>query len=625
VTDLLAIGSSGVRAYQTALSVVGDNVANADTPGYVRRNVVLKAGPGVGVGDPLTRSVSAGTGVVTDSITRAYDALKTNAVRNADGDLARLTARTDWLTQLQSALGSGDASLTARIANFFNAASDLASQPTSTAARTVFLDSADQAAGQFRTTSDALDTVAANLKAATDAATDQVNQTTAGLAAVNVQLARSPAGGSAANGLLDTRDALLGKLATLVRIAVTEHADGTVDVQLGDAGNGSLLVKGDTATRVGVSDSAGGPVLVLNPTHNPVSVRLPASGTLAGLIESAGKISDAHDAIDVLADRFASAVNAQQQDGVDASGNDGSALYATRTLKITAGAANGGVALLGVDLADQGVIDASGYTMTYLGGQWTLARGDASASTSGTGPLTLDGVTVTPNGVANEGDSYKLSAVDGAGGLSLRPLAPGAVAVSRRWLTDAAAANTGTASIDARVNTASSGLPVLPAYRIDITAPDSADIYDPATGTLLGSVTLGGWTAGAGFDFNMTGTPAVGDSFQITRAGPGGSDNGNLRAIIALRDAQGGGGTLEQALDATTAGIASNLAETKRLGDGAQAVASDAARVADGITGVDLDAEATQLVQLQAAYKASSQIIAAARDMFDTLLQAAHS
>jgi flagellar hook-associated protein 1 FlgK len=623
MTDLLALGASGVRAYQSALSVVGDNVANADTPGYVRRNVVLKAGPGVGVGDPLTRSVSSGSGVVTDRIARAYDALKTNAVRNADGDLARLTTRSDWLTQLQSALGSGDASLTARIASFFNAASDLASQPTSTAARTVFLDRADQAAGQFRTTAAALDNLAGNLKTATQTATDEVNQTTAGIAAVNAQLARSPAGGSAANGLLDTRDALLGKLATLVRIAVSETANGSVEVRLGDAGNGALLVKGDSATRIAVADSASGPVLVLGPTHNPVTVRLPASGTLSGLIESARKIGDAHAAIDLLATRFASAVNAQHRDGVDAGGNDGTALFATRTLTIAAGAANGGVALLGIDLADQGVIDASGYTMSYLGGQWTLARGDASASTAGPGPLTLDGVTVTANGAAHEGDHYTLAAADGAAGLSARPLAPGALAVSARWLTDAAAGNTGSGSLDARGDPVAAGLPPLPAYRIDITAPGSADVYDPATNTLLASVALNGWLPGAGFDFNLSGTPAVGDSFRVTRATAGGSDNGNLRAILAIRDAQGGDGTLEQALDATTAGVASNLAETKRLGEAAQAVASDAARVADGITGVDLDAEATQLVQLQAAYKASSQIIAAARDLFDTLLQAA--
>ena len=38
MSDLLSIGSTGVRAYQTALNVVGENIANATTQGYVRRN-----------------------------------------------------------------------------------------------------------------------------------------------------------------------------------------------------------------------------------------------------------------------------------------------------------------------------------------------------------------------------------------------------------------------------------------------------------------------------------------------------------------------------------------------------------------------------------------------------------
>jgi flagellar hook-associated protein 1 len=45
MSDLLAIGTAGVRAMQAALAQVGDNVANADTPGYVRRSLRLATGP----------------------------------------------------------------------------------------------------------------------------------------------------------------------------------------------------------------------------------------------------------------------------------------------------------------------------------------------------------------------------------------------------------------------------------------------------------------------------------------------------------------------------------------------------------------------------------------------------
>ena len=59
MSDLLSIGAAGVRAVQAALAQVGDNVANADTPGYVRRGVRLATGPS-GAGTPLSRDTSGG-------------------------------------------------------------------------------------------------------------------------------------------------------------------------------------------------------------------------------------------------------------------------------------------------------------------------------------------------------------------------------------------------------------------------------------------------------------------------------------------------------------------------------------------------------------------------------------
>uniref|UniRef100_UPI001F446C77 flagellar basal body protein n=1 Tax=Sandarakinorhabdus rubra TaxID=2672568 RepID=UPI001F446C77 len=60
--DLLAIGRTGVLAFQKALNATGDNVANADTPGYVRRRVTLAINP-PGRGGPLERAPLAGAGV----------------------------------------------------------------------------------------------------------------------------------------------------------------------------------------------------------------------------------------------------------------------------------------------------------------------------------------------------------------------------------------------------------------------------------------------------------------------------------------------------------------------------------------------------------------------------------
>lgn len=624
MSDLLGIGAAGVNAYRTALAVVGDNVANTDTPGYVRRNLVINSSP-VGGGDLLSRALVSGGGAVAGAVVRVDDAFKTTAARNAGSDVARLSTRADWLTRLQTTFGSGATSLTSSIGGFFDAASTLAATPASLAARTVFLDAADQTAAQFRGTASGLNALTADLHTAGTAAATSVNGITATLADVHTQLRRTGASGAASNALLDKRDLLLGSLAQQLRITTTTAANGTVTVRLGEGDNGPVLVDGSTATRIGVRAGAAGDELVLSPTHESITVRLPASGGLAGLVEVSQQVAATIVSVDALATRFANAVNAQQALGVDANGTNGTPLFATNGLHVSAGGANGGSAALDANIADAAPVSALGYTMRFDGSAWSMARGDGSGTVTGPGALVLDGVTVTPSRGARTGDSFALTPVDGAGGLQLRPLAPMQVAAADRWLDDAGGANAGTVKLTVTTDPAAAGLAALAAYRIDITGAATANIVDPAISTVLAAVAVDGTSiAGAGFTFQLSGNGVAGDSFRIQRNTGGGGSNGNIAVLSAIRLPAGAGGTIEDSLDATATGIAGALAGTNALLSGATAVASDATRAADAVSGVDLDQEAARLQQLQAAYKACSQVIATARELFDTLLTAVH-
>ena len=625
MTDLLSIGASGVLAYRNALAVVGDNVANANTPGYVRRTLVLKTAPAGGVGDPLFRDIGSGTGAQAGTVARAYDALRTQAARNADSDVGRLTTRADWLTRVQAALGIGDASLTTRIGGFFDTARALSASPASPAARTLFLDSADGLAAQFQATATNLKGVAADLRSTATTMIAQVNGLTATLADVNLQLKGTGASGEAANALLDTRDRTLGALSALVRITATESADGSVAVRLGEGDGGPLLVSGTAATRIGVQSGATGLDLVIDPTGAAQVTRLPASGSLAGLIEAGRQVATTTLSVDALATRIADAVNAQQTLGVDGNGADGTPLFVTRGLEAVSALGNAGSATLGVSVADAAPVSALGYVMRFDGSAWSLARGDGSGSVSGAGTLSLDGVTATPSSGARTGDTFTLNAVTGAGGLSLRRLVPAQIAAADRWLSDAGAANAGSVKLSTATDPAAAGLPALAAYRIDITGPATANVVDPTTGTVLSTAAIDGTSiAGAGFHFSLSGTGVAGDSFRIARTGAGSGDNGNIAAFAALRTQTGTGGTIEANLDGLVASIASTLSDTNALAHGATAVQADAARAADAVSGVDLDQQAAELQALQAAYRASSQVIQTARDMFNTLLMAVH-
>lgn len=619
MTDLLSIGAAGVRAFQAALAQVGDNVANADTPGYVRRSLRITTGP-AGAGTPLSRDVGSGAGVVAGDITRASNALAANSARVAAGDQARFAARSDWLERLQTAVTGSD--LDARMGGFFDAGTDLAAAPTSTAARTIFLARTEQVTSAFHGLGTGLAALADDIAGAVDAATTSVNAITSALGRVNTELRRTQSGGAAANGLLDSRDQMLAELAQYVRISVTESDRGAVTVRLGTGGAAALLVDTDgTAVRIGVRDGASGAEIVLDPTHAATAVRLPASGTLTGLVEAARQVAAARTEIDAIATGFGTAVNVWHSVGTDALGDPGGVLVTTRDISTTPGRANAGAAAIAVTIADDRLLAPDGYTLRRDAAGWTLARVDGTASITGSGTLVLDGVSVRAGVGAREGDSWTLATQSGAAGLGVRAIGPARLAVADRFLADAAATNSGDGHIALATDPTAAAFAPAPPYRVTVTAAGIGLITDIATGTTLAAITFDGTpVTAAGFTFTLTGTPAIGDSFRILTAGAGSSDNGNARGLADVRRAIGPAGTMEAAFDATLAGIGAGLAETRRLQATAQAVKDDAALANDSISGVDLDREAADLTRLQVAYRANAQVMAAARDMFDTML-----
>jgi flagellar hook-associated protein 1 FlgK len=616
--DLLSIGKTGVLAFQKALNATGDNVANADTPGYVRRRVTLETNP-PGRGGPLERAPLAGAGVRVGSLVRSVDALKQDAARIASGGQARLAARLDWLSRLESLATT--ASVSARVGAFFDAATALAAAPTQGAARVAFLAAADDAASAFARHSADLERLGADVRAQADISVRRVNDLAAALVRVNELLRRGDDADVAAAGLLDNRDRLLADLAGEVRITVTAGARGVVEVKLGFGPSAVTLVPPvGNAARIGLAPD--GQSVLLNPDHAPVPLRLPATGRLAGLMEASGHIARARAALDASATGFAALVNDWHRQGIDAAGQPGGDLFATTAIRTSVGKANAGRAPLDVVLADGAVPDPSGYRLIAEAGGLTLARGDGSASVTGASPLLMDGLTVTVGNGWAAGDQWLLEPVAGAQGLSLRPLQPGQVAAAGRWQVDGPPNANGLPTVfdDASALALPGGDTTPPPWRIRIISGGLAEISDPA-GNLLATVPAdGSLIEGPGLRLRLPANAAEGDLFRITPTPAGSQDNANALALGRLRLQPGPDGTIEAALDADVARIGADVADTRRLEAAAAALNEDAQRANDAVSAVDLEAEAAELTRLQAAYRANAQVIGIARDLFDQIL-----
>lgn len=321
MTDLLSIGASGVRAYQGALTTVGDNIANTGVAGYSRRSIRLNEVTSVnGIGGRLT----SGNGVVVTGVSRATDGFRSAAVRNAGADLARTEAGSVWLDRIQSAL-TGSA-LGDRLTGFFGTAQSLAADPTSVPQRAVMVETARTLAQSFTTTGKQLDGAVNELDAAATQAAASLDSFAAALAKVNDGIARAPSGSATAAQLGDQRDQLLEQMSAVADLDVRTDEIGRATVRLGGAA-GPVLVAGTEAGHVSYH-RAGGAVSFGVSRAGTLDSFHPTGGALAGMAEGAGRLYDTRASLNALATDFVNEVNRIQASGRDLDGQPGAALFA---------------------------------------------------------------------------------------------------------------------------------------------------------------------------------------------------------------------------------------------------------------------------------------------------------
>lgn len=333
MSDLLSIGLSGVRAYKTALASVADNVANAENPGYARREVRLAEGINTGSRSPLYREDILFGGVEAASVGRAWDAYRAADSRNAASAAGRADVRQQWLGAVEIGLGDGPSAVGSMIGTFFNAGEALAATPADALGRRAMLMALDGAAGAIRTTAEALERVGQGISQSAQGEVDALNSDLAALAEINVALRQSAAGRTSRASLEDERDRLIDSIAARVDVQASIGDNGVATLTLGRVAGVTLL---DPANRALVSvATAGDGRIALSMFANGTTTPLPVTGgRLAGLVDVAASTADKRMELDGVAGQFVNEVNAWSAQGRDPDGNAGAPLLA-----LTGGAA----------------------------------------------------------------------------------------------------------------------------------------------------------------------------------------------------------------------------------------------------------------------------------------------
>ena len=626
MSDVFGISVSALQAFQQAINVTSNNIANASTPGYdVESANLTEAIP------QSNGAATVGAGVVVTGISRAFSQAAANQLNTSQSSLGQLNALQNYSSQIDNLFGTTVGGLSTSLQSFYSAFSNVANNPTSTASRQALLGQAQSVATSFQNASSELNSLNTDVNSRITADVQQINSIASSISTLNQQIVVGTAqdGNQPPNELMDQRDQLVSNLSQLVGVSTTTDPNGALNVFVG---NGQpLVLQGQTTTLTTVPNQFNASQLEISTSTangNVISSSI-TSGDLGGLLAARSQvINPALGQLGQIATALSQTVNSQQSEGLDLNGNLGANIFSVGTPSATSSSKNTDAvtASVSVNANGLGALTGDSYILSFQGGAPTLTDTTTGASTTPTGagtaasPYVANGVSIVLSGAPAASDQFLIQpTATAASNINVVMTNPSQIAAAGAVVTTAAGTNTGAATI-------SSGT-VLNSANPNLLAPVTIAFTSPTTYTVNGGAP-NAYTSGGNIDVNgwqvqISGAPASGDSFTVTSNAGGTGDNRNALAAANQQNV----GVLNNGTTSVTAGVSAlitglgsqaqqiNTAQTAQAAVNAQALTS-----VQSTSGVNLDEEAASLLQWQQAYQAAAQALTIGTSLFTTLI-----
>src|SRR5262245_23765037 len=238
LSQALGTAVSGLRTTQAGLSLVSGNVANAETPGYVRRTL----------NQATIATGQTGSSVRVDGVSRQIDQYVQRQLRTETSGGAYADLRAQFYQRLQQVYGDpgSSTSLETVYSNFTDALQALSVSPDDFSARTNVIGTARVLAQTLNGLTAGIQGVRSDAEQGLADAVQTANTAMQRIAEINQQLANSTASDGASATLTDQRDQYIDQLSELMDIRVTIDDAGRAQVF---TGSGTQLV-GSQAARL---------------------------------------------------------------------------------------------------------------------------------------------------------------------------------------------------------------------------------------------------------------------------------------------------------------------------------------------------------------------------------------
>jgi len=232
----LNIASNALKTQTAVLNITAHNIANAETPGYSKQNVIVTS-----IADDSSRgirsspTISLGGGSQPMEVARSRFALYDAIWRKENEDLNDFVKTQELMNQIEVLFDEpSDRGMSKVINDFFNGWQEVGNDPQNMAARQSLRSFGEELTTRLHRMNTQLQILRQDLDTEIQTIPNQINEVTGEIADLNVAIRASEGQGASANDLRDKRDHLVDELSSDVDVRIVEQKDGTYTVLIGN-------------------------------------------------------------------------------------------------------------------------------------------------------------------------------------------------------------------------------------------------------------------------------------------------------------------------------------------------------------------------------------------------------
>ncbi len=252
----IEIGKRGVIAHQVSLNTTGHNLSNLNTEGYSRQRVVMSTADPIYKAD-LTREQrpgQMGTGVKVASIKRIRDEFVDDRIVTQKASVGYYKIREAYLVQIEHVYNEPAAknmpSLSTSYDEYVSAWNAVAKNPTDNGARQTLVGAAKSFSARLNAHYKKILEIQQNADKRIRTNVAEINNLTEQIVKLNTEIKKTKAMRDNPNDLMDKRDLLVEKLATLTNISIQRGGEDDFIVYIGS----QHLIQGDKREKLVVID-----------------------------------------------------------------------------------------------------------------------------------------------------------------------------------------------------------------------------------------------------------------------------------------------------------------------------------------------------------------------------------